>query len=168
MKRRSGLWAVLVGGTLAGALDILFAVSFAGSHGVAPSRVLQSVASGLLGKAAFAGGAPSAAIGLACHFALSWLWATVFYVVAARIPRLVRRPLFSGMVFGVVVFLCMRLVVLPLSAFPAPVTFKPVATVLDLASHMFLFGFPIAWSAGKVIGRWPGESSEQDPLRETA
>ena len=35
MKLRSGLWAALAGGTLAGALDILFATSFAASGGVA-------------------------------------------------------------------------------------------------------------------------------------
>jgi hypothetical protein len=45
----------------------------------------------------------------------------------------------------------MRLVVLPLSAFPRPVTFKPLATVMDLASHIFLFGLPIVWATRKAI-----------------
>jgi len=30
MRHQSVLWAVLVGGSIAGALDILFAISFAG------------------------------------------------------------------------------------------------------------------------------------------
>jgi hypothetical protein len=30
MRHRSVLWAVLVGGSIGGALDILFAISFAG------------------------------------------------------------------------------------------------------------------------------------------
>ena len=168
MKLRSGLWAVLVGGTLAGALDILFAISFAASNGVAPSRLLQGVASEWLGKAAFAGGSSTAALGLACHFALSYIWATLFFAAAARFPLLVRRPLLCGMGFGIVVFLCMRLVVLPLSAFPSPVTFKPLATVLDLASHMFLFGFPIVWAASRVIARRPDSSLKPRPLRRSA
>src|SRR3569833_462950 len=122
MKQRSSLWAVLVGGTIAGALDILFAISFAATSGVDAVRVLQTVASGGLGSAAFSGGTAAAALGLAFHFGLSYLWAMLFLAVAARLPVLVRRPLPSGMLFGIVVFLCMRLVVLPLSAFPRPVT----------------------------------------------
>ena len=39
MKHRSVLWAVLVGGSIAGALDILFAISFAGYNGVPPARL---------------------------------------------------------------------------------------------------------------------------------
>ena len=57
----------------------------------------------------------------------------------------------------------MRLVVLPLSAFPRPVTFKPLATVLDLLSHMLLFGFPIAWAASKAIARRQGLVLELKP-----
>ncbi|MFL6592175.1 MAG: hypothetical protein ACJ8GK_05640 [Luteimonas sp.] len=153
MDRRSGVWAVLVGGAIAGALDILFAISFAAANGVPAARVLQSVASGLLGDAAFSGGAFTAGVGLACHFGLAFLWAALLLLAARSWPALVRRPLVSGVAFGVVVFLCMRLVVLPLSAFPRPVTFKPLATVLDLSSHMFLFGFPIAWAARKAVVR---------------
>jgi len=165
MHQRSGFWAVLVGGAIAGTLDILFAVSFAAANGVPALRVLQSVASGLLGDAAFSGGASTAIAGLACHFGLSFLWAAIFLVVARTWPALVRRPLLSGVAFGVVVFLCMRLVVLPLSAFPRPVTFKPLATVLDLSSHMFLFGLPIAWAASKAVVRGIAGPLEPRPQR---
>jgi hypothetical protein len=58
----------------------------------------------------------------------------------------------AGAVFGVLVFLCMRLIVLPLSAFPRPVSFEPLASTLDLLSHMFLFGVPIAAAASKALG----------------
>lgn len=142
--RRTGVWAVLVGGSIGGALDIIFAISFAAYNGLTPARLLQTVASGLLGDAAFSGGLPTAALGLVLHFGLSYLWAGIFLVAAQRLPRLIRRPVLSGVLFGVAVFLTMRLVVLPLSAFPYPVTFKPLGTVLDLLSHTFLFGVPIA------------------------
>jgi hypothetical protein len=48
MKQRSGLWAVVVGGSIAGALDILFAISYAGYNGMPPARLLQTVASACL------------------------------------------------------------------------------------------------------------------------
>jgi hypothetical protein len=143
--------AVLVGGSVAAALDILFAISFAAYNGVAPVRLLQTVASGLLGAAAFSGGIPVAALGLALHFGLSLLWAGVFLGLGLFAPALVRYPFVAGVGFGVAVFLTMRLLVLPLSAFPYPVSFKPLATILDLLSHAFLFGLPIALAVRKAL-----------------
>jgi hypothetical protein len=63
---------------------------------------------------------------------------------------LLSRRVLAGIAFGVVAFLVMRLVVLPLSAYPRPVTFKPLATTLDLLSHTLLFGVPIAFAAGAL------------------
>ena len=143
--------AVLTGGTVGGALDLLFALVFAAYNGVAPVRLLQTIASGALGDEAFTGGTATAILGLVCHFALSYLWALLFVAVTLRVPRLLHRPLVVGAAFGVLVFLCMRLVVLPLSAFPRPVSFEPLATTLDLLSHMFLFGVPIAAAASKAF-----------------
>jgi uncharacterized membrane protein YagU involved in acid resistance len=145
------VWAVLSGGVVAGALDIAFALSFAAYNDTGPTRLLQIVASGVFGKAAFAGGAAMAACGLALHFALSFLWASVFLAFAWLRPSIALNPYVSGCLFGVFVFLAMRLVVLPLSAFPYPVTFKPIATALDLLSHMLLFGVPIALAIRKVV-----------------
>jgi uncharacterized membrane protein YagU involved in acid resistance len=147
------LSAVLLGGSIAAALDITFAISFAAYNGAAPVRLLQTVASGLLGSAAFTGGIPAAALGLALHFGMSILWAGVFLAVASLMPALALRPVMSGIAFGVFVFLSMRLIVLPLSAFPYPVTFKPLATTLDLLSHMLLFGVPIAWVIRRGLSR---------------
>ncbi len=146
----SRLRAVLVGGMIAGALDILFALTFAAVNGVEPARLLQTIASGLLGEAAYSGGTATAALGLAGHFGMSLLWAALFVAAAARLQRLVARPILAGAIFGALVFLAMRLVVLPLSAFPHPVTFKPLSAGLDLLSHMFLFGMPIAIAAARL------------------
>jgi uncharacterized membrane protein YagU involved in acid resistance len=147
MTRRSGFRAVLIGGLAGGTLDILFAISFAAYNGIPAARLLQSVASGLQGKDAYAGGGFSAALGLVLHFAMAFAFAGFFLLCSRRFPLLVRRPLVCGGVFGAGVFLFMRLVVLPLSAFPHPVSFRPLATTLDLLSHIFLFGIPIALAA---------------------
>jgi len=145
------LRATLVGGTIGGALDILFAISYAAVDGRTPAWLLQTVASGLLGEAAYAGGLPAALLGLAAHFALSYGWAALFVTIAARQPWILRKPVVAAMIFGVIVFLGMRLVVLPLSAFPHPVRFQPLSSGLDLLSHMFLFSLPIALAAAKAI-----------------
>lgn len=148
--QRSGGWAVLAGGLAGGSLDILFAILFAAYNGVPAMRLLQSVASGLLGPSAYTGGVPVAALGFLLHFAMAFAWATLFLLVSRHVPLLVRHPLPSGALFGIAVFLIMRFVVLPLSAFPHPVSFKPLATTLDLLSHIFLFGIPIALAVWKI------------------
>jgi uncharacterized membrane protein YagU involved in acid resistance len=143
--------AVLVGGLIAGTLDILFAITYAAFNGLMPAKLLQTVASGLLGNAAFEGGLPTAILGLAGHFGMSYLWAALFVAAASRLPQLVAKPAVAGPVFGILVFFTMRLVVLPLSAFPFPVVFRPLSWGLDLLSHMFFFGLPIALAAAKAI-----------------
>lgn len=144
---------MIVGGSIAGTLDILFAISFAAYRGVAPAVLLQTVASGLLGNAAISGGIATAALGLLLHFGMAYRWAGIFLLTSRRLPMLVRRPILSGVLFGAAIFLAMRLVVLPLSAFPYPVTFKPLATILDLLSHTLLFGIPIALATRRASDR---------------
>jgi uncharacterized membrane protein YagU involved in acid resistance len=150
MQRWSASRAVLVGGALAGAGDITFAILFAMSGGMAAEKLLQIVASGALGKAAFDGGAGTAAIGLLCHFALSFVWATLFVLAARKLPALTAKPLLTAVGYGLLVFLIMRLVVLPLSAFPFPVKFKAFSWGMDLLSHIFLFALPIVWATRKT------------------
>lgn len=151
MNTISRLRAVLIGGSIAGALDILFAITYAAINGTEPVKLLQTVASGLLGMAAFDGGVPTAVLGLAGHFGMSYLWAALFVAAASRLPQLVAKPIVAGPVFGILVFFIMRLIVLPLSAFPYPIVFRPLSWGLDLLSHMFFFGLPIAIWAAKAV-----------------
>ncbi|HEU4694548.1 MAG TPA: hypothetical protein VFS23_39545 [Vicinamibacterales bacterium] len=149
------LRAIWVGGSIAGALDILFAISFAAYGGRTPAWLLQTVATGLLGEGAYGGGWPVAILGLIGHFAMSFGWAALFVAAASRVPRLVERPVMYGLLFGTLVFFTMRLLVLPLSAFPYPVSFKPLSAGLDLLSHLFFFGLPISLAAAKNLRRSP-------------
>ena len=113
MAQRSGWWAVLVGGLAGGTLDILFAISFAAYNGIPAMRLLQSVASGLLGRDAYTGGGATAALGLLLHFVMAMAFAGAFVLASRRLRPLVRRPFTCGGLFGGGVFLFMRLVVLP-------------------------------------------------------
>lgn len=147
------LRATLIGGSVAGTLDILFAIGVAIANGRTATWLLQTVATGVLGRSAYEGGAATAALGLAAHFVLSFGWAALFVATAARRPRLLGRPYVTGLVFGLVVFLAMRLLLLPLSAFPYPVSVFSKAAGLDLLSHVFLFAGPVVLAAVKFIPR---------------
>jgi len=142
---------LLIGGTIAGALDILFAICFAMSRGSTPERLLQVVASGAFGKPAFDGGTTMAAMGLLLHFVLSFIWTAVFFLAARARPAILRRPYLAAIVFGILVFFVMRLVVLPISAFPFPVKFQALGWGADLLSHMFLFAIPITLATRRAL-----------------
>lgn len=154
MRRNPATFAILVGGGIAGALDIAYAIGFSAWRGIPAERLLQLVASGLLGASAYDGGAATALLGLALHFLISLAAAAVFYIVASRyLHGLMRHAVASGVLFGLAVFAVMNFVVLPLSAFPHEVRFTPLATGTNLASHMFLFGVPIALATRRALGR---------------
>jgi hypothetical protein len=144
MRRHPARFAILAGGGIAGAFDITYAIVYSAVRGMAPQRLLQSVASGLLGTAAYEGGARTAALGLALHFSIALAWASGFYLASRRLPALVRHAVAAGLAYGVVIYLVMYLVVLRYSAFPTPVTFTPFRVAINLAAHMFLIGLPMA------------------------
>src|SRR5262249_16718586 len=114
----SSALGILWGGLIAGTMDISAAIlTYKIRNNVPPIRILQSVASGLLGKDAFAGGVRTAALGLFLHFVIAFGAATVFYLVSRRIPWLIQNAVLAGVLYGIAVQQFMQQVVLPLSAF---------------------------------------------------
>ncbi len=141
MGRISAAKAILIGGAIAGTCDILYAFIYSWlTRGILPVRILKSVASGLLGKAAFEGGWPAAALGLVLHFFIAFAFALIFYFAAQKFPVLVSHAVWSGLIYGFLIFWVMRLVVVPLSAAPFTLSNNP----LELFFHMFMVGLPIA------------------------
>ena len=135
--------AVLLGGLVVAVLDIGDAFVFFGLRGVRPIRILQGIASGLLGRGAFGGGLATAALGASLHSFIATTIVLVYQVVSARLPALRRQPWVYGPLFGVAAYLVMNLVVLPLSAVGAP-KFVPPVVANGLFAHIFLVGLPSA------------------------
>lgn len=142
MKRSWRL--VLAGGVVAGTLDIVYACVFwAIKRGIAPQRVLQRVASGLLGEASLTGGWATAALGLVCHYLIATLMAVTYYFVARRWPALWERPLPYGAAYGLLLYGIMNYVVVPLSA-AGPSSRDTFWIAMSIVVHMFLIGVPCA------------------------
>jgi len=111
--------AILLGGLVAGTLDILYAFVVYGplSFGISPQRVLQSVAAGWIGReASRAGEWNTALLGLATHFLLATIMAAVFVLAAGALRFLIRPALLWGFVYGLILYVAMNYVVVPLSA----------------------------------------------------
>ena len=145
---------VLFGGLTAGLIDAVDAIVINRLGGVHATQVFQSVASGVLGSSAFAGGSVTAALGVALHFVIALSAAAIYLAASRNLPMLTRRPLVSGIAFGLGVWAFMNVVVLPLSAASANgVMATSVTRANDVLIHAFGFGLPISMFASRSAHR---------------
>lgn len=153
----SGLRAVLIGGLVAGTLDIEAAALI---NEVSPVLIAHYIATGVMGRAALTAGVPAAYLGLVLQWAMSVVIAAIYWFVTAGIPRLRERWWLGGLLGGVIIFLVMNFVVMPFSA--APVTLHEVIARLRPARAaenllaMFVFGLIVAWCARYLPRRRSG------------
>jgi hypothetical protein len=143
--RLSPARALLFGTLTVGVLDLLDAIVFFSFRGVAPIRIPQSIAAGLLGRtAAFQGGMQTATIGVLLHFFIAFCVVYFFYRASQWVSFLVRHPWRCGALYGVMVYAFMNLVVIPLSASggggipPLPIALNGILI------HIFGVGLPAA------------------------
>jgi hypothetical protein len=134
---------LLLGGFVVGALDALDAVVFFGLRGVAPARIFQSIAAGLLGRQAFQGGPGVVALGVALHFLIALLIVITCYLMSGGLRILIDRPWICGPVFGLGAYGVMNYVVIPLSATRAGAFAWPVF-LNGIGIHMAGIGVPSA------------------------
>lgn len=140
---------IVLGGLTAGVLDIIDAIVVTWLAGRAPARMLQAIASGVLGPDAYAGGATTAALGLALHFFIACAAAATYFAGSRVLPSLLRRPLLYGPLFGLAVWAFMQQVVLP-ATFGRPSPIPPLPQLANqLAIHALGVGLPIALFASR-------------------
>jgi len=145
MPAKSLAKPILLGGLVAGILDISDALIFFGLHShVPPERLLQGIAAGLIGKPAFNGGLETAALGLLIHFCIATFWAAVFVIAARSLPVLRRYAVAAGVVYGLIVYAIMNYLVLPHThSRPLP-TAASIAVLNGVCAIVFCIGLPIA------------------------
>jgi uncharacterized membrane protein YagU involved in acid resistance len=145
MRRNPAAFAILVGGGIAATFDIIYAIVYSWIRAnVPPIAILQSVASGLLGKSAYEGGAATALLGLCLHYSMGFIIAAIFWLASRRLRFMTARAVLAGLLYGICVYFVMNFIVLPLSAFPTQMTYTPVRMAINIVAHMVLFGLPIA------------------------
>lgn len=136
--------AVLFGTVTVAVLDGLYAVILLGVQGVAPDRVFQGIAAGLLGRDAFRGGLATAGLGLALHVFIAFAVVLTYYLLSGRLFLLRSRPLLAGPVYGVLVYAVMNLVVIPLSAGGGG-RYSLLRVLGGLSIHVLGVGLPAAY-----------------------
>lgn len=149
---RPAAFHVVAGGLTLATLDLIYACSFwAWLRHVSPVRVLQYIASGALGKAAFDGGLATALVGAGFHYFIATMMVLAYYLVSGRYRALVQYPVRYGLPYGLLLWGVMTYVVVPLSQ--AQPSAKPLmlAMVTNFLMHL-LFGVICAWFSRRAHG----------------
>jgi uncharacterized membrane protein YagU involved in acid resistance len=141
------LKSLVYGGLIAGTVDIGAATLI---NRVNPLIILQAIASGLLGRAAFQGGAGVMLLGLVLQWVMSILIAGFFSFAASVWPVLARRWVVWGALYGVVVFIVMNYVVVPLSA-ASHKWAHPLSWLVENGLAMLVFGWLVAFTAKRFL-----------------
>jgi hypothetical protein len=145
MTAKSYVIAVLVTGIAAAAIEMIFVLPIQASLGNSPGIVLQSIASGTMGKAAYIGGTPAILLGIFYHILISVVAAGAYIAAATRLPFLYSRPLIGGLLCAIIAYVVMNWVVLPLSAVGYKPTINLMMMALSFSIHVIGFGWPIAY-----------------------
>ena len=139
---------ILLTGFLAGTLDITAAIINASiQHGSTATIVFQYIASGVFGKEAFE--SPSmVSWGIIFHYTIAYSWTLLFFFVYPKLSILSKNRVMVGLVYGLLIWLAMNFVVLPMSNVRrgTPDAFQ---IALGISFIMFLVGLPISLLVNK-------------------
>ncbi len=141
-RSRSIAWPqILAGGGLVALGDFIFATTLWFSwDGAGLQRVFQTIAMGVLGQASFQGGVQAAVLGAVLHVLMATAFVLIYALAARGRPGLLVRPVVYGLLYGVVLYVVMNFVVMPLSRVGRSPSFAhPDWIFYSVLAHM-LFG----------------------------
>lgn len=149
MKSKSG--TLFLSGLIAGTLDILAAILLYSYilHKTTAIKILQSIASGIFKKDAYTGGSQMALYGLLLHYFIALIFAWFYFTIYPYFSFIKKNTLFSGILYGIFVWIVMNLVVLP-TVFPVlPEKHLDFPLLLSILILICCIGIPIAFITKK-------------------
>lgn len=147
---RSRWQHILLTALLVGTLDMLAAIIVYQANA---GRMFRFIASAAFGTgAAFSGGPIMVVWGIAFHYFIAFAWTAALYFVYPVLPKLWNNKYVTGALYGIVIWVIMNKIVIPLSAIsPGPFDFKSAA--IGALILIFAVGLPIAVSAHRYYAR---------------
>ena len=135
--------AIFWGGLIAGVLDLIYATASVVQRGYPAIILPQAIATGLLGVKSFQGGVPTAVLGIALEFLITFVATAVYYGASRKLTFLTRQAVLWGLLYGVAIYFFMNFIVVPLSAAPK-FSHTWASRASDFAVHMVFIGLPMA------------------------
>ena len=132
---RDRITAALAAGAIAGIVMEL--VLYAGRLGGIPAQAV-------LGGPAWSAG------GIALQLAIAIAWAYGYVSLARSQPQITRRPLISGVAFGIVVYTFMQILVIIDGGYHRP---SGPTTMLTLAAYIVFYGVTVGAIVARMLRR---------------
>ena len=139
-------------GLLVGTLDGIAAIiMFLIRGGKDPGKIFQYIASAAIGKESFSGGWSTILLGVLFHYFIACAFTFIFFFVYPRLKFFYKSPVLSGLLYGIIIWLIMNLVVIPMSRLPqSPI--NPSQAIPGIIILMLVVGLPLALVARKYYG----------------
>ena len=140
--------AIVTAWLVVGTLDLTSATIQTLVMGGNPMRMLQYISSGVAGQDAFDGGIKYSLFGVFLHYCIAFSWTLLFFLVYPKINGLSNHKLLTGIVYGLIVWLVMNRVVVPLSRIPAR-PFNLKNALIGLGILIIAIGIPLSYRASR-------------------
>lgn len=135
------LLAGLLAGTLDGLAAIIVYVQVLGL--ISFSQLFQGIARGVFGKSAFSGGTPMVLYGIFFHYLIAYIFSIIYFFMFPIISFFRLHKFLSGLLYGLLVWLVMNLLVLPLVKINMP--FHLVGVIRGIVILMICVGLPVSF-----------------------
>jgi hypothetical protein len=148
---------ILLTSLLTGTIDALSAIII--NYKIPAPAIFKFIASGIFGTTAFSPGNEMVYYGILFHYCIAFAWTTIFFLFYTDFMSLVKFRFILILIIGLVIWVVMNLVVLPVSQTP-PSHFHLVNVVENIAALILAFGLPVTIIADKfyygthVIREW--------------
>ncbi|HEY8935113.1 MAG TPA: hypothetical protein VIM65_07825 [Cyclobacteriaceae bacterium] len=145
--------AIALTGLLAGTLDIAAAiVMYVTATGKSGLDVLRYIASGAFGTTAFSGGMPMSIAGLIFHYIIAYSFTTIYFILYKKIILISKNAVINAVVYGIIVWIVMNIIVLPLSNVP-PFTFDLAKAIKGATILILAIGVPVSFLANRFYSK---------------
>jgi len=150
MKNKGLLRTIFFTALIAAILDLAGAVInyMISSGGKFPKKILEYIAGGIYGGSALDGSLGMNIKGALLHFLIASIWTVLFFIFYPKIKFFHRSIWVNAVVYGLIVWIVMNLIVLPFSAWKAPIVpFKLETAVRAAIILIICVALPISISA---------------------
>jgi hypothetical protein len=148
---------ILITCLLTGTLDAIAALLI--SYKIPPVIIFKFIASGWFGKQAMSGGIGMVLWGLIFHYLIAAIFSVVLFQLYSAVIKILRDKYFTGIVYGLLIWVVMNYVVLPFTNIPhGHGHIQAIGLIKGIAALIICVGIPIALMADNFYKN-PGQGA---------
>jgi hypothetical protein len=142
-REKSKSMTILLTCLLTGTLDAIAAILI--SHRIPPAVIFRFIASGWFGRQALSGGTGMVLWGLIFHYIIAAIFSVTLFLVYPGMARIFKNKYLTGLVCGMLIWLIMNFMVLPLTNIPkSHAHFNAAGLITGVGALIICVGIPIA------------------------